>query len=240
MLRMSNDYILIRATTVIDIPRTKPTFSRRTIEVVSWDVDGTFYSTRKMKFHLLTQAVLQVLQTRSLQAIRELRALHRSSLAVEALRWRKGGCLEELPGDRWTLETGRLQRDWLGPAVTATGTRKGVRELLAFLQRLGIVQVAVSDYRADYKLAALGLRNFFESTYCGQELGRVKPHPALFQAILRDFQILPESLLHIGDRAETDGAAAEAAKCSSLILGRDFPSFPSLLSREIQALPGSD
>ena len=221
---------------MIDIPRTTPTFARKTIEVVSWDVDGTLYSTRTMKFHLLAQAVLQVLQTRSLQAIRDLRALHRSTLAIEALRWRKGGCLEELPGDRWTLETDRLQRDWLGPAVAATGTRKGVRELLAFLQELGIVQVAVSDYRADYKLAALGLRNFFETSYCGQQLGRVKPHPALFQAILRDFQILPENLLHIGDRAETDGAAAEAAKCSSLILGRDFPSFASLLCQEIQAL----
>ncbi len=208
------------------------TFAGRTIEVVSWDVDGTLYSTRKMKFHLLTQAVSQVLRTRSLQAIRELRALHRSTSAVEALRWRKGGCLEELPENRWTQETGGLQRDRFGPAVAATGARKGVRELLAFLQGLGIVQVAVSDYSADYKLAALGLGNFFESTYCGQELGRVKPHPAVFQAILRDFQIFPERTMHIGDRVETDGAAAVAAKCSSLILGRDFPSFPVLLSRE--------
>jgi FMN phosphatase YigB (HAD superfamily) len=49
--------------------------------------------------------------------------------------------------------------------------------------------------------------------------------------IASDFRVPAASILHIGDRAETDAAAARAAGCRCLILGRDFRDFGSLLQQ---------
>jgi HAD superfamily hydrolase (TIGR01549 family) len=83
----------------------------------------------------------------------------------------------------------------------------------------------LSDRDAAYKLDALGLQNIFTSVYVGEALGFVKPHPELFKRIASDFEVPTSSILHIGDRSETDERAAQAAGCRSLIFGRDFMSF---------------
>ena len=108
------------------------------------------------------------------------------------------------------------------------GPAPGVLALLEVLRRRVGRVVVVSDYEPEAKLEALGLGGRFDGAYAAEEVGRLKPDPAVFRRALADLRIPPEALLHLGDRAETDGAAAAAAGCRALVRGRDFESFARL------------
>jgi HAD superfamily hydrolase (TIGR01549 family) len=199
------------------------------VKVVSWDVDGTLYSVGRLRWRLLGLLLREAAGGRGREARRELAALRGYRAAVEAAR-RAGGALDEALRDgsrRAALLD--LEGRWYGRALRQAGPRAGVVELLSFLAAEGITQVTLSDYRAEYKLDALRLRSHFAAAYAGERLGYVKPSPKAFAHIASDFSVPAASILHIGDRAETDAAAASAAGCRCLILGRDFRDFRALL-----------
>jgi len=199
------------------------------VRLVTWDVDGTLYSTRRVAWRLLDAVVRSHLRGRGSAARAELGALRRYQRLTEAHRATGGALGEEHRRiDRQALL--RLEERWYRPAIARTGPRPGAREALAFVRGREIPQVASSDYLADYKLEALGLAGFFAATYAGETLGFVKPSPRGFERIATDFGIPTAAVLHIGDRPDTDGAAAAAAGCRALILGRDFRSFSELLA----------
>ena len=172
------------------------------VTAVSFDVDGTLYSDRFL----------------------------RTRVAWEAIR----------RGSLWELHTLRNRRDpstdasarlaaearILIPVIRRLGPRPGVAELLDRLRPY--ILVAVSDFDPEARLEALGLRGAFERFYAAERYGALKPDPRVFQAALADLGIPAAALLHIGNRADTDGGAARAAGCGALILGRDFTSFGEL------------
>ncbi len=200
------------------------------IRVVSWDVDGTLYSLQRMRWQLLFLLVKEMTPSGGLGSIRELRVLRQFRMIMEEARTSdeaRPAAVE--PDHRKSLL--ELEHHWYGRAIERSGPRPGVADVLAFLAARGLTQVVFSDYDSDYKLESLGLQDRFQSVYSGESLGFLKPSPRGLQLIAHDFEIPPGYLLHIGDRAETDGAAARAAECQSLILGRDFRDFHSLLKQ---------
>ena len=204
------------------------------IKVVSWDVDGTLYSLGRMKRRLIGLLVWEVVRGRGLAALAELAALQRYRARIDAARAAGGDLGGVLQGtDRQALVN--LERRWYSHAIRQTGPRTGLTKLLEFFAASEIPQVAFSDYQAEYKLESLGLEERFASIYAGEHLGFVKPSPKGFERIAIDFKVPTASLLHIGDRAETDGAGARAAGCQYLILGQDFHSFAAL-ARELRTL----
>jgi HAD superfamily hydrolase (TIGR01509 family) len=186
-------------------------------EVVSWDVDGTLYELAAVKRRIALASL-----ARPLAAWRELRRLSRFRVAMEAVR-RRGGVLGDggLPADREELAA--LEDRWYLPAIARAGLRPGVAALVDELARRGVPQVVVSDYRAEGKLAALGLAGAFARQYAGERVGHLKPSPGLFRAVCQDLGIAPSRLLHIGDRADSDGAGAEAAGCRVVLVGARGP-----------------
>ena len=204
------------------------------IKVVSWDVDGTLYPLGRMKWRLTCRFIREVACGRGLAACRELAALRRYRARIETAR-SAGGALGGALQETRRQALLNVEQRWYGRAIRQTGPRAGVTELLAFFAKKNIPQVALSDYQAEYKLESLGLGDRFASLYAGECLGFVKPSPVGFERIAADFGIPTDGLLHIGDRADTDGAGSRAAGCQCLILGRDFRSFDALL-REFQAL----
>ena len=199
------------------------------IKLVSWDIDGTLYSVGRMKWHLLGMLLREVASGRGLAARRELAALRRYRALINAAR-SAGGVLDETVRSENSREILlNIEKRWYGHAIQKTGPRAGVTNVMSFLAASDVPQVVLSDYEAAYKLDVLGLADRFASIYVGERLGFVKPSPVVFQRIAADFEIPISSLLHIGDRADRDEAAAGAAGCQCLILGRDFRTFGSLL-----------
>ena len=200
-------------------------------DLVSWDVDGTLYSIRRMKLHLMRMILSEVLCGRGLSASKDFAALRRYRTRIRAARSSGGAIDESLLNQDYRERLLEIVKRWFGPAIQKTGPPAGVTNVLSFLAASDIPQVVLSDYEADYKLKSLGLADRFASIYVGERLGFVKPSPVLFQRVAADYNISTKRLLHIGDREDRDGAGARAAGCQCLILGRDFKNFDTLLDQ---------
>ena len=184
-----------------------------------------------MKWHLLRMFWREVARGRGTAARQELVALKTYRAMIDVARSKGGQLIETPPEQKARDRLLSIERRWYGPAIQKTGPRTGITDVLSFLATRNVLLVVISDYEAQYKLEALGLDGRFASVYVGERLAFLKPSPKVFQRVAADFQIPAVSILHIGDRVERDEAAALAAGCQCLILGRDFRSFDDLLEK---------
>lgn len=171
------------------------------VRAVSWDLDGTLYDLRALRWRALWP-----------WAWRDARAISAWKRACDEARGR-GGQMHGLdPGPARAAEA-----RWLVPALRAIGPRAGVVAALDALADLP--HVVVSDHPAEDKLVALGLRARFAHVIVGEALGWLKPSPRPFVAAAEGLGIPTDALLHVGDRDDTDGAGARAAGCQVVVLG---------------------
>ena len=203
-------------------------FDTGAVRALSWDVDGTLYSARRVAVRYWLGVLAASLSGDGRSAWRATASLRRFRQRMERVRCAKGR-IE--PDDARIERRLALERRWLLPAMAAVGARPGVDDALRALRSRFRAQVAFSDFEAADKLASLGLTRHFDAVYSGERMGWLKPRPEPFRRILADLDLMPEQLLHIGDRAETDGCGASAAGCRFLLLRRDFRSF-----RELQTM----
>jgi FMN phosphatase YigB (HAD superfamily) len=201
------------------------------IKLVSWDVDGTLYSIRRMKWHITRMFLSETVRGRAVLAGKELAALRRYRSRINAARSAGGALTEFFLEQNCRDALVEVEKRWYGPAIERTGLRKSVTNVISFLEARDIPQVVLSDYEAAYKLDSLKLAGHFASIYVGERLGFVKPSPFGFQRAAADHEIATASLLHIGDRSDRDAGGARAAGCQCLIFGRDFRSYDALLNQ---------
>jgi FMN phosphatase YigB (HAD superfamily) len=92
-------------------------------------------------------------------------------------------------------------------------SRPSLRGLLDELKAKGIRMAVLSDYGCvKERLEKLGLPvSMFDSVSSCEAAGALKPHPRPFLAIAEKWGIEPAQILVIGDRVDTDGAAAKNA-----------------------------
>jgi FMN phosphatase YigB (HAD superfamily) len=198
------------------------------IKLVTWDVDGTLYSLRRMKCYVLAKYLRETIKGNRSLAHRELTVLRRYGQMIDRRR-AEGGTIGNLRDEVDLDALEHAARHWYVDSIARVGPRTGIKRLLLMLRDRGIPQIVFSDYEAGPKLKSLGLAELFAAVYVGEQLGFVKPHPAVLKIIAADFAVPIESILHIGDRVDRDEAAAHAAGCRCLILRRDFRDFASLL-----------
>ena len=198
------------------------------MRAVSWDVDGTLYSTSRLAARLWLATVTAPFRGTARESWKSAAAMRRFRKRMASARARGGA----LVVDAARIER-RLARErrWVAPAIAAVGTRPEVVSALRWFGSRLQAQIALSDFECGYKLASLGLTQYFDAVYSGERLGHLKPSPKPFERVLQDLGLPPQCLLHIGDRPETDGAGAQAAGCQHLILGRDFQTFAELQAR---------
>ena len=184
---------------------------------VSFDVDGTLYGDGLLRARIALEAIRRL----NPSSLRDLYRFDKRAVAARAA----GGALDR----SWasTIPV-RLEAEarLLLPVIRRRGPRAGAADLLTRLRPRTLI--AVSDFDAEAKLEALGLRHHFDHTYAAERYGALKPDPTVFRAALADLGIAPSTLLHVGDRPDTDGLAARAAGARALILGTDFASFRGL------------
>ncbi len=185
----------------------------RPVRLVSWDVDGTLYS----RSHL----VLRLLLNFDERAFSALRKLFSFKNELEALRRMQGVAPEAMAALRESRhERNEIERRFIVPALRRIGPHSSVVRAIQFLRDAGIPQVVFSDYAAEQKLRALELARYFDAVYAAEALGALKPSPVGLERIAHDYGVEPGDMLHIGDRRDTDGAAADSFGCRFLLFGR--------------------
>jgi FMN phosphatase YigB (HAD superfamily) len=92
-------------------------------------------------------------------------------------------------------------------------SRPGVKSLLKKCAAKGIRLAVLSDYGCvAQRLAGLGLPvSLFDTVSSCETAGALKPNPRPFLTIAESWGIEPKRVLVVGDRADTDGAAAANA-----------------------------
>jgi FMN phosphatase YigB (HAD superfamily) len=191
------------------------------VQVVSWDVDGTLYALPRLRLAIAVRALARAATGGLRGDLDELRRLARWRELMERVR-AAGGDLRTAGdaasvGERDAIRA--LERRWYGDAIRRVGVRAGVRPLYRALAARGVRQVVLSDYDAEYKLAALGLAGAFAAVYSGESLGWLKPSTELYRRVTAAEGVAPQAWLHIGDRVDRDVVPARAIGCQAMILG---------------------
>jgi FMN phosphatase YigB (HAD superfamily) len=121
------------------------------------------------------------------------------------------------------------------PALEAVGPWPGVSERLDMIAQLGVRQVIVSDFPVDAKLSALGLSSKFERGFAGTEIGALKPHPSVLAHVFAVVGVEPAEVVHVGDRLDTDGRAADRAGVGFVhVVHGDFVPVDVLVQRRMR------
>lgn len=190
------------------------------LRAVSFDLDGTLYARSGLEAAI--RGLVGSRWREPLRSWRELRALSRARAAFERAR-RGGGDTTglELPAPRATLAA--LERRWYVAGLARAGPRPGLPALLDDLARRGLRLALVTDHPAEAKLEALGLAGRFQVVVVGEALGKLKPAPEPLLAACRELGVEPAQLLHVGDRAETDGESARRAGCAVHLVSPSGP-----------------
>ncbi len=181
------------------------------MRAVSFDLDGTLAEVGRRRIGLWREL------------LRWPRVLGAYEPAVRALRGRR---LEDLPR---ALEEEIVARSGEPPervraALEATFSRRWpalfagaqvpapLRALIAACDARALPRAVTSDHPALDKLGAMGLDGWAVVIDCGA-LGAYKPLPDGLWAAAAQLGVPPSALTHVGDRWDTDGAAAAAAGC---------------------------
>jgi HAD superfamily hydrolase (TIGR01509 family) len=162
---------------------------------------------------------------------RTMRALSAYRKAQERLR--DGSVSADLAEAQIRLasEETRIDRDFVSECVVRWMEQEplsllsglvwpGLTDFLDACKARGLRLGVLSDYPAEAKLEALGLRGVFDVVLCAQapDVGVFKPHPRGLEVALARLGAAPAEALYVGDRIDSDAAAAAAAGVSCAIL----------------------
>jgi HAD superfamily hydrolase (TIGR01549 family) len=204
------------------------------IEAVVFDVDGTLYD----QFRLRRAMLLRLIRVHALHPLRGwkvARVIRAYRYAQEELR---ASTIDDPARRQATMAAGRIGVPteeveritirWLQHEplrVLARYRRPGLVETLGELRANGVLLGIVSDYPADGKLTALGIRQFFDVVVSAQDpdVGAFKPNPRGLQVCLARLGVRAEHALYVGDRPETDAAAARSSEVGCVIIGSRPP-----------------
>jgi len=192
------------------------------------DLDGTLYTQRWVRLAMAVELVLfgqSAIKTlrqfrREHEAMREeqnagraLATIHASPFAGQLAR-----TAEKLGVPVTDVE--RVVQSWMverpGKWISRFARQALLTELRAFKAQGGRTAL-VSDYPAERKIDALGVRASFDVIVANGEANgprRLKPDPEGYLYAAELLKVQPARCLVIGDRDDADGEAARAAKMS--------------------------
>jgi putative hydrolase of the HAD superfamily len=206
------------------------------IRLVVFDVDGTLYDQRGLRFCMLREMLQTSIRGRGVEFIRILRAYRRireelgESLHEDFEREltsrtaARSGCSEE----RVLSTAGEwLEQRPLRHLIRYRYPR--LPELFQGLRQQGKKIGIFSDYPAREKLEALQLDADFIVCASDEDVRVLKPHPRGLHVLMSRAAMAPTQTILIGDRPERDGLAARAADVHALIRSskslRDWQTF---------------
>jgi FMN phosphatase YigB (HAD superfamily) len=204
-------------------------FSVAQFKALIFDLDGTLYRQEPVR-RAMAWRILRAYLWHPIQGLSTIRVLQAYRRAQETLR------LTGVSGDpmaqqiRIAAQNCKLGESevqscvarWSGRAMDllSQALRPGLVELLQLAREKGMLLGVLSDYPAEAKLCAMGLRNYFDVVVSASdpEVQCFKPSPRGLEIVLRRQGLAKHEALYIGDRPEVDGAAAAAAGVQCAIL----------------------
>jgi HAD superfamily hydrolase (TIGR01509 family) len=206
------------------------------VQGVIFDVDGTLYDQNALRWRIVPP-IVAAHWTKPTKGVRVIRVLQAYRQAHEELRNRAFSSDLQLAAAAakcgYTVAEVRATVDqWFERTPLALLPRcvyAGVPEFLNLLSELRISCGVFSDYPAEAKLSAMGLKRFFSHTLSAAEVGRQKPDPTGILTVAREMGLTPERTLYVGDRTIDMEAAAKAGMQGILVQGGN--SYPILYDR---------
>jgi phosphoglycolate phosphatase len=197
------------------------------IDLVIFDVDGTLYDQRRLRIRMAMKILGAAFRARSLTLPRTIHAFRQCREELGTVPVANFLDLQyELTaahvGSR-TEDVRRLVSEWieLKPLPIIKSCRyPGVEELFGVLASANKLIAVFSDYPAQAKLTALGLKADIIVSATDVDIGRLKPDPTGLHKILKHSGTSPQRALMIGDRPDRDGEAARLAGVRALIRSR--------------------
>lgn len=128
---------------------------------------------------------------------------------------------------------------------TKPGVVEGAHELMDYLKGKGYRMHMTSNgfHEVQYKkLAACGLRNYFDTIILSEDAGVNKPSPEYFDYAMRQSGASRETTLMIGDNLQTDILGALNAGIDALLFNRwnvdanDFPQAPTFVVSNLREI----
>ena len=106
---------------------------------------------------------------------------------------------------------------------------------------LKLAMISNMDRQGDELSASLGLSDHLDFAVTSAEVGKEKPHPAVFLAALGRAKVEADEAVHVGDQPSSDVDGAEGARIHPVLLDRDgnyegFSRCPRIT--ELSELPG--
>jgi FMN phosphatase YigB (HAD superfamily) len=206
---------------------------RPPIRGVLFDVDGTLYRQPPLRIAMACEMMVTrcwsictrrpdgIERALSFRRTREqLRAGGHDGVSLERRQYVHAaavfGCTAEdmhLAVDEWIY---RRPLKWVRAC-----RRRGLDDLLRFLQQHRIRCGVFSDYPAGSKLHALGLAGRFdlELSAVDAEISAFKPDPKGFLVASRCWGLDPREVLYVGDRVDVDAEGAAAAGMQCAVIG---------------------
>ncbi|HUR46168.1 MAG TPA: HAD-IA family hydrolase [Candidatus Saccharimonadales bacterium] len=99
---------------------------------------------------------------------------------------------------------------------------------LEHLRSVGMKMAVVSNWDERLKplLKSLGLAGYFEEIVVSIEVGQTKPHPRIFEMVLRKLGLQPHETLHVGDSETEDLRGARGVGMAALLIRRGLATSP--------------
>jgi HAD superfamily hydrolase (TIGR01549 family) len=188
-------------------------------KLLIFDLDGTLYDQRCLRFKMLIALIIRLLtfriniiDIRIISTFRKQRERHKgySSLTLETdqLDWCSAKLGLPVSKIQHTIEElmYKLPLKYLKSTLY-----KGVHDFISILKDKGYSIAIYSDYPVDDKLEALGL--IADKTFCSTDrnIGSLKPNNAALLTICQFFNCSTEDAIFFGDRDDTDGESARMA-----------------------------
>lgn len=219
-------------------------------QAIVFDVDGTIYDQRGLRLAMARILVSNCVRNPR-SGIRTVRFLTAYRHAHELLRGDMGNP-EGLSARQLSIacertglshEEGQLILDTSFHAAPLAQLRRfmrpGLTRFLDAARSRGIRLGVYSDYPAEAKLEALGVRQYFESVLSSSDpqVGRLKPDPAGLALCMSRLGVRPDMCLYVGDRPDVDaGCARQAGVCPVIISQRAPDNYKGLWVRTFDEL----
>lgn len=199
---------------------------------VLFDLDGTLYDPGAVRTEMLTALFVRFLgnplgtirTARNIRAFRRtfetLRELGEAEAPLAATRFERAAAARGIRPEEMRV----LFEDWMVRRPCQHLGTAMRRDLPACLDRLAEADVRLgvfSDHPVEAKLRAMGVRGRFDQAISAMDpdVNAMKPHPKGLLVACERWGVEPADVVYVGDRADVDVAAAQAAGCRSILIG---------------------